>query len=133
MPNSKVSDPDGPWLLMDVDFPLPAFRRLREKGVQALHAGEEGLAGLTDRELLEYARRDGCLVVTRDFASYGRLAEAYAARGREFPGILLLSPELRPADAEGHVRAVEGWLSRVAGWSDEELRRSVGGRYVWLA
>ena len=82
------------WLLLDVDFPYPAFTRLRAKGVKVLHAGDEGLAAYDDRQLLEYAREDDCLIVTRNYAGFARLAEAIVQAVNlltSVPALLLLA------------------------------------------
>jgi predicted nuclease of predicted toxin-antitoxin system len=119
----------GMWLLLDVDFPYPAFTRLRAKGVKVLHAGDEGLAAYDDRQLLEYAREDDCLIVTRNYAGFARLAEAYLQDGRDFPGILFISADVDPRDMDAHVEVVERWLAATdqapGGLPDRN-------RYVWI-
>ena len=116
------------WLLLDVDFPYPAFVRLKANGVQVLHAGEEGLAVYDDQQLLEYAREDGCLIVTRNYLGFAKLAEAYLQEGRDFPGVLLISSEIDLCDIDANVAVLERWL-------DASAESSAGGphnRYVWI-
>ena len=119
----------GIWLLFDVDFPYPAYLRLKERGVQSIHAGEEGLATCDDRQLLEYAREDGCLIVTRNYVGFARLAEAYLREGRDFPAVLFVSSEIKETDVDGHVEAIERWLR---GAAEAGSTSSLKNRYVWL-
>lgn len=54
---------------------------LRQRGHEAIHADEIGLARATDQEVLEWARRDGSVVITADL---------------DFPRLLVLGLATRP-------------------------------------
>jgi hypothetical protein len=117
----------GPWLLLDVGFPVAAYEELERAGVPVVHAGIEGLAGEGPQQLLEYAIADGCVIVTRNYADFSRLSEAYAGAGRTFPGVLFVPPGLDPSDTVAHARAVEDWYRKEA--DDSAF---AAGRSAWL-
>lgn len=66
-------------LLLDQGLPRGAARLLREAGIDATHTGECGLATAADREILEYARSEGRIVVTLDADFHAILALSAAA------------------------------------------------------
>lgn len=53
-------------LVLDQGLPRRAVAGLREGGVAAEHVAELGMSRATDREILEYARSTGAVVVTLD-------------------------------------------------------------------
>lgn len=91
---------------------VPAFRALRERGVDVEHVLEAGLGGGTDRDVLAYARRSNRIVVTRNYRDYVPLARALASRDVSFPGILFLPSSLQQDDVGGHVCRIESWIER---------------------
>lgn len=101
--------------LFDEMVHVGASEELRRRGVDVVHAlrVEEELP--TDRDLLEFARERGRIVVTRNYGDFAVLARAYARRGRSFPGVLFLPTSLPQADAGAHVRAIEAWIDEHAG------------------
>ena len=105
--------------------------------MRVLHAGEEGLAAYDDRQLLEYAREDGCLIVTRNYVGFAKLAEAYLQEKRDFPGILFISSEIDPCDIDANVEVVERWLEASTGGPALEpgsvpAGPGPGNRYFWI-
>jgi predicted nuclease of predicted toxin-antitoxin system len=61
-------------LLLDQGPPRTAAVILRQRGVDAAHVGELGLARKPDNGLLELARREGRVVCTLDADSHQWLA-----------------------------------------------------------
>lgn len=116
----------APPLLFDVHVHHGACRRLREEGIDAVHAAEVGLAGADDLELLRAADREGRVVVTRNYQDFSPLARAMAERGETFPGVLFLSPDLPGSDLAGHVRVLRRWCERAGG------ENPVEGGVGWL-
>jgi predicted nuclease of predicted toxin-antitoxin system len=53
-------------LLLDQGLPRSSAALLRERGIDAVHAGESGLATASDQAILEAARLDGRVIVTLD-------------------------------------------------------------------
>lgn len=102
----------GPPLLFDVHVHHGACRRLREEGIDAVHAADVGLGGAEDLELLRAAVREDRVVVTRNYRDFAPLVREMAERGSAFPGVLFLSPALPGSDLAGHVRALRRWCER---------------------
>ncbi len=82
--------------------------------MDVVHAGDEGLGGADDLDLLLAAAQDGRVVVTRNYQDFAPLVEELARRGRQFPGVLFLSPAIPPSDLAAHFRALTAW-SEAAG------------------
>ncbi len=121
------------WLLLDAQVHFEAYRTLSERGIQAIHVGEEGIAGESARTLLELAIEDDCILVTGNYADFSRLAEAYRSRGRSFPGILFLPADPEHADAASQAAAIEAWLETGHGEEREEKgERPLRDRCEWL-
>lgn len=53
-------------LLLDQGLPRSSAALLRERGIDAFHVGETGLATASDQAILEAARLDGRVIVTLD-------------------------------------------------------------------
>lgn len=62
-----------------------SIAHLRRAGHEAVHAASVGLATVSDREILDVARREGRVVITADL-DYPRLLALESAEG---PGIIL--------------------------------------------
>ena len=95
------------WLLLDRTLPTALVTELESRGVRAIHAADEGLATLDARALLDAAIEDECLLVTRNYADYTALADAYRHAGRTFPGILFVDEMV---DATGCATAIASRL-----------------------
>jgi predicted nuclease of predicted toxin-antitoxin system len=53
-------------ILLDQGMPRGAAILLRNAGWQVVHTGDIGLSRATDRQIVEYARENGFVVVTLD-------------------------------------------------------------------
>jgi predicted nuclease of predicted toxin-antitoxin system len=105
-----------------------ALRALRARGVDILHVAEVGLADADDPAVLEYARRDGRIVVTRNYHDFGPLVQALAARAIDFPGVLFLATSVRQSDVGAHVRVVADWIAVATAAGVSPVR----GTFGWL-
>jgi predicted nuclease of predicted toxin-antitoxin system len=141
-------------LLLDQGLPRSTVEHLERCGIQANHVGAIGLSRADDNEIIEYARRDGSVVVTLDADFHTHIALSGAALptvirirreglgGAHASAVALRarphacqsapmfapkgSPDMRPATDRHRPRPV----ARTAGRSG---RSSVhGGRSVWL-
>lgn len=95
-----------------------ACEELRRRGIDVAHALRVDGQLPTDRDVLEFARERGRIVVTRNYGDVAVLARAYARRDRRdrsFPGVLFLPTSLPHGDVGGHVRAIEAWIDEHAG------------------
>jgi predicted nuclease of predicted toxin-antitoxin system len=61
-------------LLLDQGLPRSAAQRLLATGMDAVHAGESGLASASDEDVLNFARGEGRVVVTLDADFHALLA-----------------------------------------------------------
>ncbi|MGH7572474.1 MAG: DUF5615 family PIN-like protein, partial [Gemmatimonadota bacterium] len=84
-----------------------ACDRLRDRGVDAVHAITAGFAQASDAEILEHSIGEDRIVVTRSYRHFAPLVEACVRHGRRFPGVLFLSPSIPPRSLEAHVQAIE--------------------------
>lgn len=116
---------EEPRFLFDEMVHVAACDALRRRGVDAVHALRVSDDLGTDRDVLELARRQGRIVVTRNYQDFVPLARAYRRRGRSFPGVLFLPTSLPQGDAGAHVRAIEAWIERHGG-SGSPIRDGVG-------
>jgi len=53
-------------VLLDQGLPRGAVGELRRLGIDVVHTGDIDMSGASDREILDYARRDNRTVVTLD-------------------------------------------------------------------
>jgi predicted nuclease of predicted toxin-antitoxin system len=100
---------------------------LRDRGIDAVHAIESGLAGLPDAEIMAAAIDDERIVITRDYADFGTLVDLYSRWGIGFPGVLFISSSIPHGDVGGLLQAVEVWIELC-----ESGRRSVRNTAGWL-
>lgn len=61
-------------LLLDQGLPRSSVAKLRDAGVDAVHAGDVGLSRATDSEILQYAVENDRVVVTLDADFHTMLA-----------------------------------------------------------
>lgn len=78
-------------LLLDVHVPRAIALALRLRGVDVRSAQAEGLATLTDEDLLTWAATAGRALVTSDH-DFLVIADRWQAAGRGFPGIVFFHP-----------------------------------------
>jgi len=97
---------------------------LCQQGWDVLTAHEAQMLGATDEEHLEFASRQGRILLTFNAKDFKQLAEAWAAQGREHAGIILC-PAV-PKSAYGQlVHRLEKLQSLL---SAEQIRNTV----IWL-
>lgn len=100
-------------LLLDQGLPRSAVRFLREDGLDAVHTGDVGLASASDREILQWAAREGRTVVTLD-ADFHALVALSGASG---PSVIRIRIErLGPKEMADVLRAA------LAGSAEEASR-----------
>lgn len=119
----------GLRFLVDEHVHLDAVRQLAARGTDAVFVGHVGLGSREDAVIFEWARREGRIVVTRNYADFAPLVEEANRQGVSFPGILFLAPSLRPSDAGAHVRAIEDWCAAAAATGGNPVRDTFG----WLS
>jgi predicted nuclease of predicted toxin-antitoxin system len=83
-----------PALIVNENFPVPALRKLRERGVDVLSV-QEDMPGASDEAILARARATGRWLVTFD-RDYGELV--YSRQCPSPPAILYIRQEPYPAD-----------------------------------
>lgn len=114
--------------LFDQHVNGPAMYALRAQGVDIVHAAEIGMARADDASLLQWAQREGRIIVTRNYRDFAPLAEALAARRSAFPGVLFLASSIPHSDVGAHVRALTTWIAVV----QQSGHNSVQGSCAWL-
>ncbi|HET9984963.1 MAG TPA: DUF5615 family PIN-like protein [Longimicrobiales bacterium] len=114
--------------LFDQHVNAPALHELRCRGVDVVHVAEVGLADADDPGVLDWARRQGRIVVTRNCRDFAPIVTALAGRGIAFPGVLFLATSIRQSDAMAHVRALERWIAAARAGD----ANPVAGSYTWL-
>lgn len=120
------------WLLLDTTIHAGLQPALEARGVRCVHAGLEGLGGADERRLLQAALEDECVLVTRNYAGFTELAEAYRAVGRSVPPLLFVSSgSMAPAEAAAGER-IEAQADAIAAWLEAERPRPASGRIAWV-
>jgi predicted nuclease of predicted toxin-antitoxin system len=113
-------------LCLDEHYSAQIAIELRDRGHDAISAKEDpALVGLSDDELLAFARRERRTLVTENVADYMPLATA----GEPHPGFVFTSPRSMPRSRETiglYVKALEALLARFPG--DAEF----SDRIEWL-
>lgn len=122
---------------------------LRKRGFAVYTALDQGMTELPDEAQLEYAATRGWVLVTHNGRHFRRLHDAWALRGREHQGILVL-PERPPLELlETRAAMLLDWVAtlplrrssfntwgqlqgllerghRLQGYSDAQVRFAVG-------
>lgn len=101
---------------------------LHAQGVDVVHVADVGLARADDAAVLQWAQREGRIVVTRNYRDFAPLVETLAARRLPFPGVLFLATSLHHADADAHVRALTDWIVSAQQARKNPVERS----FAWL-
>jgi hypothetical protein len=105
------------------------MERLRAGGVDVLSVAEIGLAGADDGTVFDRARRDGRIVVTRNYQDVAPLVTEAGRRAISFPGVLFLARSLF-AGGRGWPRPRDGAVDRQR---QEEGANPVEGTFGWLS
>ena len=111
-------------LLLDQGLPRTTAERLRDRGVDAVHAGEVGLSSASDEEILAVALETQRVVATLDADFHTLLVRA----GAEGPSVIRLRIE-RPV-AETLVDLLSGLLERCREDLEAGAMVSTDGRRV---
>jgi uncharacterized protein with PIN domain len=109
-------------LLLDAMLSPAIARELRRRGHDVPSAVErEDVRGLADEALLEFARTERRVLVTRDVGDFSRLELQLAAEEQTHQGIIFVSPRRFPASARAIgalVRSLEAILEAHDGDDD---------------
>jgi predicted nuclease of predicted toxin-antitoxin system len=115
--------------LFDEHVSVPAMTALRVGGADVIHVTEVGLTGADDGAVFDWARREGRIVVTRNYQDFAPLVEEAVRQALSFPGVLFLARSLSQSDVGGQVRALERWIAA----ADAERANPVEGTFGWLS
>jgi len=114
--------------LFDEHVNARALPQLQAHGMDVVHVGDVGLSGAGDDVLFDWARRNGRIIVTRNYQDFVPLVVAAVERELSFPGVLFYPRSLSHADVGGHVKALEDWVERARARGGNPIRDSFG----WL-
>ena len=76
-------------LLLDEMYSSAVADALRSSGIDAVTAGELGLAGRSDPDLLAAAVAEGYVLLTENVSDFARLAAEHLTAGGHHPGVLV--------------------------------------------
>jgi predicted nuclease of predicted toxin-antitoxin system len=95
--------------LADMDISPRSVEFLQDLGHQAVHLQQQGLHELKDSEILEKARKEGCIILTHDL-DFGALL---AASGMDLPSVLIFRlRNMRPENVNRHLLKVVSQFHR---------------------
>lgn len=87
----------GGRLLLDEMISPTVARALRDRGLDVTAVAESPeLRALPDAAVLEHARQDGRILVTRDVADFGRLHQQWLTDGRPHAGLVMVTEVMFP-------------------------------------
>lgn len=95
--------------LCDEQIGIPVFRALERDGFDVLHVLAEGLGGMADPQVLQYAIDRRRILLTRNYRDFAPLVERRGSAGLSFPGVLFVATSVPQADVGAHVRALKHW------------------------
>lgn len=113
----------APRFLCDEHIPVPFCRALERAGIDGIHVLDIGMKGAVDHVVLQRARRDGRILITRNYRDFVALAETWSRQGVTFPGVLFVSASIPQGDVAAHLRALNAWT---------ESRHHLEGSCGWL-
>lgn len=76
-------------LFLDEDVHFALADALRKRGYDARHTGEEGRWGLSDKDQLEFAAREGRCLVTFNVGDFVQLHNSWLRAGQNHAGIVV--------------------------------------------
>jgi predicted nuclease of predicted toxin-antitoxin system len=114
--------------LFDEHVNAQALRQLQARGVDVIHVGDAGLLATDDAVVFDWARREGRIVITRNYQDFAPLVTEAGRQRLTFPGVLFLAQSLSQSDIGGHVRSLEGWIVAAR----EMGRNPVANTFGWL-
>ncbi len=94
-------------LYLDEDLPPPIAQMLRDRGIDAVSAHEEGNIGLDDRAQLRHAIRERRMIATADLADFVALAQELVAANVSHAGMLLVPAAFRTSGGGALADAIE--------------------------
>ena len=118
---------EGFRFLCDEHIGVPVYRALEEMGFDVLHILVLGLGGIDDPEVLQYARDEGRILLTRNYKDFAPLVEKWVNTRESFPGVLFVATSIPQADVGAHVRAVQAWVEQT-----QEGANRIENTYGWL-
>jgi hypothetical protein len=104
------------------------MKQLQARGIDVVHVRDVGLARSDDAAIFDWARRQGRVIVTRNYQDFAPLVAHAARQQLRFPGVLFCAPSLAQSDVGGHVSALEDWLVRAR----EAGTNPVESTFGWL-
>lgn len=114
--------------LCDEHIGVPVYRALEKAGFDVVHLLALGLGGTRDPEVLQYARDEGRILLTRNYQDFAPLVERWVIVQEGFPGVLFIATSIFQADVGAHVRALKRWAEDAG-----EGSRSIENTYGWLS
>ncbi len=118
---------EGFRFLCDEHISISVYRALEGMGFDIVHILALGLGGIDDPEVLQYARDEGRILLTRNYKDFAPLVEKWAHTGECFPGVLFVPTSIPQADVGTHVRAVKAWVE-----TTETGANRIENTYGWL-
>jgi predicted nuclease of predicted toxin-antitoxin system len=91
-----------PKFYTDKHIPKPVTTQLRKRGVDIVRCEEVGLDEATDITHLEYATREGRVVITND-ADFVQLHHQWQREGKQHAGIMYCLPNIQGTAGIGRV------------------------------
>ncbi len=85
-----LPDREHPLYYLDAETLLFLGLKWRHPGLDVVRVVDVGLGGKPDLEVLEWAAREGRVVVSRDRATLSAEAARRVSEGRPMPGLILL-------------------------------------------
>ena len=98
--------------LLDENLSTAIAVAARRRGLDVVSSHECNRDGLTDREQLLAAAREGRCLVTEDCKDLGPISREFAAQGLPHAGVLCISPGGRVRDVGAVVRALQQYAGR---------------------
>lgn len=109
MQDGRVN-PVRPRLYLDEDVPVQIAPPLRALGFDVLTTREAGRLKAADPDQLDFAAREGRVVVTLNRADFVRFTRQFAIEGLSHAGVLILSRSFVRGDYGGMVRAIDRYV-----------------------